>query len=72
MRMDLLLIPVTNVLDDVLNHATENVGSDCPITTTRKRYMGSFTLNVYFSSAIVSRDVCRYLVCIGLLQHHRN
>ena len=32
-RMDLLLIPVTKVLDPVLNQAKENVGSDCPSDT---------------------------------------
>ena len=35
--MDLLLIPVTNVLDEVLNHAKEKVGSDWPDSIIEER-----------------------------------
>ena len=53
-RMDLLLIPVTKVLDPVLNHAKENVGSDCPGDTKLNYIRNTAT---YFQSSLSSKKL---------------
>ena len=50
--MDLLLIPVTRVLDPVLNHAREYVGSDSP-GNKEKTYINTFIYVKYLQRTSV-------------------